>query len=90
MTHPRSIVYYRTSTGSVPFDSFLNGCPPSVEATILATPEAVAEAPPPQFSGGGGGLYEKYTVGSPTIGGGPLPRSGWGGYFVGSAAMARW
>jgi hypothetical protein len=41
-----------------------------------------------EFSGGGGGLYEKYTVGSPGIGGGPLPRQGWGGYFVGSAAMA--
>ena len=41
-----------------------------------------------EFSGGGGGLYEKYTVGSPFPGGGPLPRNGWGGYFVGSAAMA--
>jgi hypothetical protein len=41
-----------------------------------------------EFSGGGGGLYQKYTVGSPTIGGGPDPRHGWGGYFVGSAAVA--
>ncbi len=41
-----------------------------------------------EFSGGGGGLYERYTVGSPSFGGGPLPRHGWGGYFVGSAAMA--
>src|SRR5258708_4232230 len=41
-----------------------------------------------EFSGGGGGLYEKYTAGSSTIGGGPLPRYGWGGYFVGSAAIS--
>jgi hypothetical protein len=41
-----------------------------------------------QFSGGGGRLYERYTVGSSAFGGGPLPRHRWGGYFVGSAAMA--
>lgn len=41
-----------------------------------------------EFSGGGGGLYEKYTVGAPSPGGGPLPRQGWGGYFLGSAAVA--
>ena len=41
-----------------------------------------------EFSGGGGGLYERYTVGSPFPGGGPSPRHGWGGYFVGSAAVA--
>jgi hypothetical protein len=41
-----------------------------------------------EFSGGGGGLYEKYTVGTPSLGGGPLGRHGWGGYFVGSAAVA--
>ncbi len=41
-----------------------------------------------EFSGGGGGLYERYTVGTPTTAGGPLPRQGWGGYFVGSAAAA--
>jgi hypothetical protein len=41
-----------------------------------------------EFSGGGGGLYEKYTVGSPFPGGGPSDRHGWGGYFVGSAAVA--
>jgi hypothetical protein len=40
-----------------------------------------------EFSGGGGGLYENYTVGSPGPGGGPLPRQGWGGYFVGSVAV---
>jgi hypothetical protein len=43
-----------------------------------------------EFSGGGGGLYEKYTPGT----GGPpgygftLGRAGWGGYFVGSAAVS--
>ena len=41
-----------------------------------------------EFSGGGGGLYEKYTVGSPSPGGGFVPYHGWGGYFVGSAAVA--
>jgi hypothetical protein len=41
-----------------------------------------------EFSGGGGGLYEKYTVGSQFPGGGPSERHGWGGYFVGSAAVA--
>ncbi len=41
-----------------------------------------------EFSAGGGGLYEKYTVSSPPPGGGPSPRGGWGGYFVGSAALA--
>ena len=41
-----------------------------------------------EFSGGGGGLYEKYTVGGPSPGGGPSPRDGWGGYFVGSVACA--
>jgi len=41
-----------------------------------------------EFSAGGGGLYERYTVGSAAPGGGPNPRNGWGGYFVGSAAMA--
>lgn len=41
-----------------------------------------------EFSAGGGGLFEKYTVASPFPGGGPLPRHGWGGYFAGSAAVA--
>lgn len=41
-----------------------------------------------EFSGGGGGLFEKYTVASPFEGFAPSPRQGWGGYFVGSAALA--
>jgi hypothetical protein len=40
-----------------------------------------------EFSAGGGGLFEKYTSGA-TFGGAFLPYHGWGGYFVGSAAMA--
>jgi|SRR5439155_36421 len=30
-----------------------------------------------EFSGGGGGLYERYTVGTPAPSGGPAPRHGW-------------
>lgn len=41
-----------------------------------------------EFSGGGGGLYERYTVGTPYSGGGPYARDGWGGYFVTSAAVS--
>ncbi len=41
-----------------------------------------------EFSAGGGGLYEKYSVGNPNIALGPQPRDGWGGYFVGSASVA--
>ena len=67
MKEPWDIVYYKAPGGSVPFDAFLTDCPDQVEASILATLEAVAEAPPPQFSGGGkweamhgsmGGYYE--------------------------------
>jgi Txe/YoeB family toxin of Txe-Axe toxin-antitoxin module len=38
---------------SVPARDFLQACPTKVEATILAVVKAVAEAPPPAFSGGG-------------------------------------
>jgi hypothetical protein len=41
-----------------------------------------------EFSGGGGGLYEKYSVGNPNIAFGLESRGGWGGYFVGSASVA--
>jgi hypothetical protein len=40
-----------------------------------------------EFSGGGGGLYEKYQVGNPNTAFGFASRSGWGGYFAGSAAV---
>lgn len=38
---------------SVPARDFLDGCPESVQGKILAALRAVAEAPPPAFSGGG-------------------------------------
>jgi hypothetical protein len=38
---------------SVPARDFLQSCPTKVEATIVAVVKAVAEAPPPAFSGGG-------------------------------------
>jgi hypothetical protein len=41
-----------------------------------------------EFSGGGGGLYEKYSVSNPNSGFGLESRDGWGGYFVASAAVA--
>ncbi|MSP24328.1 MAG: hypothetical protein EXR75_04025 [Myxococcales bacterium] len=37
----------------VPGKSFLEGVPDSVRGTMLAALRAVAEAPPPSFSGGG-------------------------------------
>lgn len=38
---------------SVPAMRFLQGCPSKVEAMMIAVVNAVAEAPPPAFSGGG-------------------------------------
>ncbi|MCA9593762.1 MAG: hypothetical protein KC776_10645 [Myxococcales bacterium] len=38
---------------SVPGKTFLEGCPDKVRQTMLAVLKAVAEAPPPSFSGGG-------------------------------------
>jgi len=61
------IVFYKAADGSVPTDDFLDDCPVKVRAQLLAVLDAVAEAPPPQFSGGGrweamhgdmGGYYE--------------------------------
>ena len=52
---------------SVPARDFLDGCPTKVSAMMVAVARAVAEAPPPTFSGGGkweamhgkmGGIYE--------------------------------
>ena len=66
------IIYYRAVDGAVPADDFLEGCPSRVEATILAVLAAVAEAPPPAYSGGGkweamhgamGGYYEVRVTG---------------------------
>ncbi len=47
------IAYYKAGDGTVPADQFLDSCPDKVEATIYAVLDAVREAPPPQFSGGG-------------------------------------
>ena len=41
------------SACSVPGQDFLDSCPVAVAAKIAAVLKAVAEAPPPQFSGGG-------------------------------------
>lgn len=61
------VVYYKTADNSVPAADFLAGAPSKVAANLLAVLDAVADAPPPQFSGGGkweamhaamGGYYE--------------------------------
>ena len=61
------ILYYKRADGSIPAEDFLDAIPTKVEARLIATLDAVAAAPPPQFSGGGmweamhgnmGGWYE--------------------------------
>ena len=47
------IVYYKSPDESVPAIDFLEGCPTKVAANLFAVLDAVAEAPPPQYSGGG-------------------------------------
>lgn len=47
------VVFYRDAQGNVPADDFLDDCPANVRARLMAVLDAVAEAPPPQFSGGG-------------------------------------
>lgn len=47
------IVYYEAAGGLLPAVAFLSGCPLKVRARLLAVLDDVAEAPPPQFSGGG-------------------------------------
>lgn len=41
------------ATRSTPARAFLDGCPPGVVQKFFAVIKAVADAPPPQFSGGG-------------------------------------
>src|SRR5437762_2425983 len=71
-----NILYYRTSSGDVPGLQFLmgTGCPTNVRATIFAVLDAVADSPPPRFSGGGmweamhgdmAGFYEVRKQGAP-------------------------
>ena len=50
---PWDVLYYKTSDKSVPAIDFLEGCPTKVAANLLAVLDAVADAPPPQYSGGG-------------------------------------
>lgn len=47
------VVYYKTADGAVPGELFLDACPMAVEAKLEAVLSAVADAPPPSFSGGG-------------------------------------
>jgi len=66
------VIYYAAADGTVPTIEFLDRCPTKVAAHLLAVLDAVAEAPPPQFSGGGrweamhgsmGGYYEVRATG---------------------------
>lgn len=41
-----------------------------------------------EISAGGGGTYERYTVGNAQFPAAPAPYSGWGGYFKAKAAVA--
>lgn len=47
------ISYYEAADGTIPAAEFLDSCPTKVDATINAVLEAVRQAPPPAFSGGG-------------------------------------
>ena len=47
------VIYYRTADHRCPGDEFLDGCPLKVSAQLVAILDDVAEAPPPQYSGGG-------------------------------------
>ena len=67
------VIYYMAADGSVPAIEFLDSCPIKVAANLLAVLDAVAEAPPPQYSGGGkweamhgsmGGFHEVRATGS--------------------------
>lgn len=50
---PWAIIYYKAPDRSVPAVEFLDGCPGKIDAEFTAVFDAVAAAPPPQFSGGG-------------------------------------
>lgn len=50
---PWAIVYYKTSDEKVPALEFLDECAGTLDAQFTAVLDAVAAAPPPQFSGGG-------------------------------------
>jgi hypothetical protein len=46
-------LYFKSAEGAVPAEEFLDEVPTDVEAHLYAVLDAVAAAPPPQFSGGG-------------------------------------
>lgn len=50
---PWAIIYYETPDGSAPALEFLDECPGTLDAQFTAVLDAIAAAPPPQFSGGG-------------------------------------
>jgi len=50
---PWDIIYYKAPDGKVPAIQFLDECPGTLDAQFTAVLDAVAAAPPPQFSGGG-------------------------------------
>lgn len=50
---PWDVVYYDPPDPADSPAAFLDGCPASVEAHMVTVLDAVAAAPPPQFSGGG-------------------------------------
>jgi hypothetical protein len=52
-TPPWRIIYYRAADGRSPALDFLDSCPGKIDGEFLAVLDAVAAAPPPQFSGGG-------------------------------------
>jgi hypothetical protein len=52
-TPPWSIVYYAAPDRALPALEFLDACPGKIDAEFTAVLDAVAAAPPPQFSGGG-------------------------------------
>lgn len=49
---PWDVRFYEAQDGAVPARDFLQGLPLSARVELRATLDAVAEAPPPQFSGG--------------------------------------
>lgn len=50
---PWDVIYFKAATGAIPAVDFLKSCPAKIRAGFVAILDAVAEAPPPQFSGGG-------------------------------------
>lgn len=57
-TGPWLIHFFKRHRGddaseAAPGEAFLDACPPSVRAKLIAIIKAVADAPPPMFSGGG-------------------------------------